>query len=171
MVQPQTLPVNPVMTASAGGRQLIPAHNDLGLSLLRVQLLELLAADVFTTDEYDRAMINIYNCQDALRLQRWYRNVTRVKQQREAVATGTHLSVVVDQSALAEQAESGVGSVIVAATAVITTVEKSPRLALAVAQRIRRGRTSDHAAEESAWRREAEFSADTGLSWEEAARL
>jgi len=62
----------------------------LGISLLRLHLSELLRDEVFAEDERLRANDAVYQSENATQLQRWQRNVERVRHERQLAQAVTN---------------------------------------------------------------------------------
>lgn len=70
-------------TTSATTVALTPADR-LFISLLRRRIMECMANPVFTPEERLRANDSVYQCEDAVQLRVWHKNVQRVEEERVA---------------------------------------------------------------------------------------
>ena len=76
--------------------EILPPATETLLHTMRVNILELVAdRDLFSEVEHLRTNDSVYQCQSMAKLQTWFRNVYRVRQQRQmslrlAFADGTY---------------------------------------------------------------------------------
>jgi len=80
------------------------------LRAMRTNITEMLDAELFSSEECQRCTASVEGCQCVARLQRWFRNVYRVRQERQlalAVAQRAQRGRTADYAAeLAHQAEA-----------------------------------------------------------------